>query len=197
MSYNANGQLASLNWAAAADSGSYPANNSYPTAGPVGGIQYNYSATQNNGQITQAVDTLSGETISYQYDALKRLTSASSTPANGTTPAAWTETFQYDGFGNLTAKALNGATAAIGVNGTTNQLTGAVYDANGNMNSGAGATLTYDVANRLSSAVETSGGVEYYGYSADNRRVFRQLANGQQQFTLYGARGRSWRWEQS
>jgi hypothetical protein len=37
-------------------------------------LQYTYSATQNNGQITQAVDTLSGETISYHYDALKRLT---------------------------------------------------------------------------------------------------------------------------
>ena len=84
--YNVNGQLASLNWSGSIVNG---------------GIQYVYSATQNNGQITQVVDTLSGETISYQYDALKRLTSAAST-------AAWTQTYQYDGFGNLTAKVLNG-----------------------------------------------------------------------------------------
>ena len=47
------------------------------------GIHVFYSATQNNGQITQAIDTLSGETISYQYDQLKRLTSARSTPTAG------------------------------------------------------------------------------------------------------------------
>ena len=61
MTYNVNGQLASLGW-----SGSV-----------TGTIQYGYSATQNNGQITQMVDGISGETISYQYDALKRLVSAS------------------------------------------------------------------------------------------------------------------------
>ena len=43
-SYNVNGQLASLNF----------------SGGLTGGIQYNYSATQNNGQITQAGDTISG-----------------------------------------------------------------------------------------------------------------------------------------
>ena len=66
-SYNTNGQLASLGF----------------SGGVTGSIQYNYSATQNNGQITQAVDTISGETISYQYDQLKRLTSASSAPNYG------------------------------------------------------------------------------------------------------------------
>ena len=60
-------------------------------------------------------DSLSGETVAYQYDALKRLTSAASTPNAGITPTAWTETYGYDGFGNLTSKVLNGTTAAIGV----------------------------------------------------------------------------------
>ena len=157
---------------------------------PAGGIQYNYSATQNNGQITQAVDTITGETIGYQYDQLKRLTSASSTP-NRVQPRAvvLTETFQYDGFGNLTAKVLNGTTQAIAVNAATNQLSSAYYDANGNVTSGAGATLAYDVSNRLEYAQETGGGIEYYGYAPDNKRVFRQLASGQQQLTFYGARG--------
>ena len=93
----------------------------YNTLAPTGGIQYNYSATQNNGQITQAVDALSGETIAYQYDALKRLTSASSAPINGSTPTAWTQTYQYDGFGNLTAKVLNGTSTPIAVNAAINQ----------------------------------------------------------------------------
>ena len=41
-------------------------------------ISYNYSATQNNGQITQVVDSISGETVSYQYDNLE---TADITPA--------------------------------------------------------------------------------------------------------------------
>jgi RHS repeat-associated protein len=186
MSYNVNGQLASLNWGNGSVGGCLP---QYLAGGPVGGIQYSYSATQNNGQITQAVDTLSGETIGYNYDRLKRLTSASSTPNTGSTTAAWTQTYQYDGFGNLTAKVLNGTSTPIAVSAATNHLSNANYDGNGNMTSGVSATLTYDVANRLATASEVSGGMEYYGYAPDNKRVFRQLANGQQQFTLYGAKG--------
>ena len=71
----------------------------------------------------------------------------------------------------------------------TNQLSSASYDANGNMTSGAGATLAYNVDNRLVSAAETSGGIEYYFYAADGKRVWRQLANGTHQFTFYGAYG--------
>jgi hypothetical protein len=37
---------------------------------------YTFSATQNDGRITQMTDAISGETIDYQYDSLKRLTSA-------------------------------------------------------------------------------------------------------------------------
>ena len=48
--YNVNGQLTSINW-------------------PSMVIQYNYSTTQNNGQITQEVDN--GTAITYTYDALK------------------------------------------------------------------------------------------------------------------------------
>ncbi len=158
-------------------------------AGISGGIQYAYSATQNNGQITQATDTVSGETIAYQYDALKRLNSAASTPISGSTPTAWTQTFQYDGFGNLTAKVLNGTTNAIAVNAPTNQLSNANYDANGNMTSGAGATLTYDEANRTITAQEVSGGKEYYAYDAENKRVHRHYSR-QEQITLGEAQWR-------
>ena len=174
--FNANGQMTSMSW-----SGSSPSLN--------GGLTYTYSSTQNNGQITQTTDTLSGETIVYQYDLLKRLTSASSTPNSGSTPTAWTETFQFDGFGNLTAKVLNGTTTPIAVNAATNQLSSAYYDANGNMTSGAGATLTYDGSNRLTSAAETGGGIEYYFYGADNKRVYRRETNGAEEYTFWGAHG--------
>ena len=179
--WNVNGQLASRGWIS-----------SIYSASASGTVQYTYSATQNNGQITQVSDSLSGETVTYQYDSLKRLVSATSAPNAGTTPAAWTQTFQYDGFGNLTAKVLNGNTTAIPVNGSTNRLANAVYDANGNMTSGAGVMPGYDVANRMTSAQLVSGGTEYYGYAPDNKRIYRRKPAGGYtgtEWTFYGAYG--------
>jgi RHS repeat-associated protein len=102
--------------------------------------------------------------------------------------SAWTQTFQYDGFGNLTTKVLNGTTTPIAVNPATNQLSSMTsYDANGNMTSGGGATLTYDVANRVASANEFSA-MEYYYYAPDNKRIYRLNASAEE-WTFYGARG--------
>ena len=134
MTYNVNGQMTgrAFNWS------QY---NCWTGTGQNAGISYVYSATQNNGQITQAVDTMSGETISYTYDSLKRLTYASSAPISGSSPAAWNQAFTYDGFGNLTGKSLNGGSNLLpGVNATNNQLSGSSYDLNGNMLTGVGAT---------------------------------------------------------
>ena len=163
-SYNANRQLSTLGW-----SGS-------------GTLTYNYSSAANNGQITQMVDTISGETVSYSYDLLKRLTSASST-------ASWTQTFGYDGFGNLTSKVLNGTTTTIAVTAATNRLTYSSYDANGNMLTGVGATFTYDERNRLSTASPTSGGTAYYSYAPDNKRIYQKTATGVEDWYVYNPRG--------
>src|SRR6202050_21869 len=162
------------------------------------GEQYQdlYSTTGNNGQITQAVESFNnnGEytsTVTYQYDALKRLTSASSA-GNATTPYA--QTFQYDGFGNLTAKVLNETTTTtIAVDATTNQVhcEPSCYDLNGNMTSGAGATFTYDEANRVTTATETSGGEAFYGYDASNKRIYQRSPTtaSAENFIFYGAKG--------
>ena len=172
--YNASGQMTSKTW----------------TGNGTVIEQWIYSATQNNGQIQQMTNSASVD-VTYQYDRLKRLTSATATAAPGSGASAWTETFGYDGFGNLTSKLLNGsATATLTVNGATNQLTNATYDANGNMTSGAGAGLVYDEANRVMSATETSGGTEYYGYAPDNKRIYRLKADGvTEEFTFWGAHG--------
>jgi YD repeat-containing protein len=87
-------------------------------------MQYNYTAGADNGQIAGSVDNLSGETVTYQYDALKRLLSAGA--------AAWSESYSYDGFGNLTGMAGTGGapTLSVGVDWTTNRITpsGIGYD---------------------------------------------------------------------
>ena len=101
-----------------------------------GGIdfQYSYSATQNNGKITQTQDNITGEQISYTYDALLRLASATTT-ANPSVPQ-WGQSYTYDGFGNLTDQTLtqgSGPDVHVTVNPANNQLTnGDTYDANGN-----------------------------------------------------------------
>ena len=63
-------------------------------------LQYNYSATQNNGKIVSQQDAVSGEQIVYTYDALNRLATAV-TADNGSVPQ-WGQSYHYDGFGNLT-----------------------------------------------------------------------------------------------
>ena len=168
------GQMSTLSWSGAIS----------------GSVTYSYASGHNNGQITQVADTVSGETVIYQYDALKRLTCASSAAGNcvPNPSTGWTQTFQYDGFGNLTAKTLNGTTNTIAVNAATNRLVNANYDLNGNMTSGAGGSFTYDEANRMVSAQEVSGGVAYYGYGPGNKMVYRNTSSGQQ-IIFYGVHG--------
>jgi YD repeat-containing protein len=178
--WNVMGQLKSIQW-------NRPASGSDP--GMTGGLQYVYSASQNNGQAQQAIDTLFGENVTYQYDSLRRLTSAVASPIAGSQAPAWTQSFQYDGFGNFTAKILNGQTTSVAADPATNRLTGSLYDANGNMLTGGGNTFTYDAENRIVSASSPNGGVEHYAYGPGNKRTVRQLADGTYDVTIYGVRG--------
>ena len=59
-------------------------------------MAYNYSATNNNGRVVNTQDGMTGETTAYSYDSLNRLTSASN--------SFWSQTYGYDGFGNMTSK---------------------------------------------------------------------------------------------
>jgi len=58
----------------------------------VGQMTYNYSPRQNNGQVVSSVDAPTGETITYQYDALKRLQSAAGKNWGRRTPTMDTAT---------------------------------------------------------------------------------------------------------
>jgi len=82
-------------------------------------MQHVYSTTQNNGQITQAIDAVSGETIDYAYDSLNRLITAA------TTGPQWGLSFGYDGFGNrrLTQTVTKGSAPASSLVEHTAMLT--------------------------------------------------------------------------
>jgi YD repeat-containing protein len=116
------------------------------------GYQYTYSATQNNGQITQRTDAISGEVVNYQYDSLKRLILAE------TAGPQWGQSFSYDGFGNLLSQTATKGSApsmSVGVDLATNHMVGYGYDANGNLTSMPLVTMSYDVENRLVQATHT------------------------------------------
>ncbi len=162
------------------------------------GLHYVYSATQNNGQITQLVSTGGWETIAYQYDGLKRLIAAASTPGPGNTQPGWSQAFGYDGFGNLTNKTLtSGGTQTVTpmpTDGATNHLTNAAYGVNGNMVWGGNTQMTYDDSNRLVSVTGYSGGMQNFGYAPDNKRIAATTYDWRYgwrsiNWTLYGAHG--------
>jgi len=139
--------------------------------------QYVYSGTQNNGQITQAVEG-TGETVNYQYDQLNRLTYSGST-------AGWYQQYTYDGFGNMTGRNPGGVGYFnILADPATNRMVGFNYDANGNLHNG---TWSYDVENRLVS-VDAAGG-EQYMYDASNKRIYKQNSSGETYY-FYGIDGK-------
>jgi len=132
-------------------------------------VQYNYPATQNNGKITSQYDALSGETVTYAYDSLNRLASASG--------YGWGQNYGYDGFGNLTNQTVTSGTApalSTTYDPATNRQTGECADANGNINSATNCTNGnyFDVENRL---VRSAGSPTAwaYSYAPGNKRVWR------------------------
>ncbi|HEY7336734.1 MAG TPA: RHS repeat-associated core domain-containing protein, partial [Bryobacteraceae bacterium] len=157
-------------------------------------IQYNYSATQNNGKIVSQTDLISGEQVSYTYDSLNRLATALSNSAT----APWGQSFTYDGFGNLTnVNVISGSAPTLGVTYDPATNHGSYADANGNSMSGSCCGFyTYDVENRI---VQTPGyGAMYYSYAPGNKRVWRGTgtpnttgSNPQQtdELTLWGPSG--------
>jgi YD repeat-containing protein len=106
---------------------------------------------------------VSGETVTYAYDSLNRLASATSSLNPG-----WGQSYAYDGFGNLTTQTVTKGTAPslnVSYNPATNRQTGECADANGNL---CASGYSYDVENRLSST-----GSARYSYAPGNKQVWR------------------------
>jgi len=150
-------------------------------------LTYNYSSSQNNGQITSQQDAISGVTVNYSYDPLGELTAAS------TAGPDWGLAFTYDGFGNRTTQSVtkgSGPTVSLSINPANNRInsTGYTYDSNGNLTAMPGSTFVYDIENRMVQV--TSSGSEYYGYDAWNRRVWKTTTtDGAGNIFFYGAMG--------
>ena len=175
VAYNAAGQITSMSYARDPSGSSYYTETrqynilQQLTRLTVPGVmdhEYRFSATQNDGRITQRKDWVSGEEITYQYDSLNRLISAQ------TTGPDWGQSFGYDGFGNLLSQTVTKGSAPslnVTVDPATNRITnpGMSYDANGNLTAMPGRTMTYDTDNRM---IAASGNFSYV-YDPAGQRV--------------------------
>jgi RHS repeat-associated protein len=164
--YGAANQLLQMTYAGGTETRTY--NNMLQLTNITGlgqNITYTFPSA-NNGKIQSQI--LNGENISYVYDSLNRLTSASGDSGGG-----WGQAYTYDGFGNLTARTGTGAaqstTITTPADPTTNRLSGYGYDANGNQLS---VGYHYDAENRLVQA-NMPGGTMHYGYDGQNKRIWQ------------------------
>ena len=140
-------------------------------------MTYNYSATQNNGRIVSSVDAITLENVSYTYDSLNRLIAAASTGVQ------WSESYSYDGFGNMTGKTSTKGTAANPqVDSTTNRarvIGDYGFDANGNWLGVPGRlnnlVNTWNVENQLVSngLLDTCSNPSTYTYDPAGKRVLQ------------------------
>jgi RHS repeat-associated protein len=191
VTYNAANQLLGANFPSGTESWLYNTvlqltqRTTIPASGPaLLNMTYNYAPGADNGQMTKSVDSITGETVTYTYDWLKRLVQAAST-TNGT------ETYTYDEFGNLTG--MGGPSGTLNAGGTnvwqTNQIvpSGVGYDSYGNVTTvpaPISLTLGYDVANRP----VLVNGSQAYAYDEGNRRVYYHGTS--EYIYLYGANGK-------
>jgi RHS repeat-associated protein len=164
VSYNAANQLLTINYPAANEVRGYNVLNQLTSlsAGSEN-LTYSYPTGTNNGKVSSMYNAVSGETITYTYDSLNRIATASG--------SGWGEQYTFDPFGNLTEKHItsgSGPSLSISVNSANNQIQGVTqlsYDANGNTSTSS--SMMYDAENRLIAA----GGLQY-AYDEQNERIF-------------------------
>ena len=144
-------------------------------------MQYVFPSGSNNGQVSQTIDGVTGETVNYGYDALNRLTSA------GATSSLWGNSYTYDGFGNLTNMAVTAGSApslSVAFDPTTNRPSGYYFDANGLSLGSVAMPNVWDVENRMITSplgsyvydpsgkrVESGGTPIYYFYGLGGKKM--------------------------
>jgi RHS repeat-associated protein len=162
------------------------------------------NATWKTGQLSKIIDNNNtNRNRQYKYDRLGRLIEAK----GGATFALWTQTYNYDQFGNRTTQSASGTAAngsAINSDGSgnltfntaTNRITSAnfAYDAAGNQTqsdeNGQVQSYRYDAAGRLVE-VTNGAGVHTYAYGLNNQRLQMVEAGALGGTTLYAWDGES------
>jgi RHS repeat-associated protein len=157
-------------------------------------LQYDYGASDNNGNVHSQTISVGSSTFvqTYGYDKLNRLKTASETPSGGT---GWQQTFTYDRYGNRRFDAANTTSELASQNPTislsNNRVDGCVYDLVGNVTTDlSGNVMAYDAENHMTS-FNGSNGLWNYSYDGDGRRVKKAISLGTDTtIFVYDAMGR-------
>ncbi|MFZ1991549.1 MAG: RHS repeat-associated core domain-containing protein, partial [Alphaproteobacteria bacterium] len=165
--FNALGQAGSINYGNgvstalqyyASNNRLYSITTNSPTQGSIQNLSYLFD---NAGNISTITDLLDGSrTQTFTYDDLNRLTQAQSASyTNGTI------TYQYNQIGNMTYNSRVGSyTYGAQPHAVTQAGSNSYsYDANGNMQTRNGGTITYDYDNRPASIGSTAFVYDYSG----------------------------------
>jgi len=179
-SYNAAGQMLAALYGNGIQA-SYSYNNQLQVASilignasPLLNLSYNWGGASDDGLLMGVTDGVSpARTTSYTYDQLKRLASAQTVDL--TSPGTWRLQFAYDRYGNRLSQTPTGGTASmpsnsVAIDPTTNRITTAGYDADGNMTNDGVNTYTFDAENRIT---QVNGTANTYGYDGSGLRVTR------------------------
>jgi RHS repeat-associated protein len=129
-------------------------------------LSYTYFANRNVNVETNGRDT--GRSVTYTYDALDRVSTATSQATSGSD--CWGQSFGYDRYANLTTINVTQCTAlmlSLSVN-TNNQITssGFTYDAAGDLTGDGVYTYSWNAEQHLNSAANVT-----YTYDGDLQRV--------------------------
>jgi RHS repeat-associated protein len=153
-------------------------------------LEYNYSATQNNGNLISHTISQPGRswTQTYSYDPLNRIASVNE-------GSAWNQTFGCDQYGNcwiasltgLTGTDIHQPTVSANFDATTNRLyvMNSAFDAAGNQTHYAPYTLAYDAENRTISATSSANGNGAFSYDPDGRRIKKTWTSSGATATTY------------
>ena len=153
-------------------------------------LEYNFSGTNNNGNLQSHVIRQPGKTWTqtYAYDNVNRLSSAIES-------GGWWQTYGYDRFGNRWVSGSGNmqfadpheATGPANINGSTNQLfvNGSWYDAAGNQRYFAPYTLDYDAENRIISTFYSDTDKTTFAYDGNGGRVKKARTSGANLTTTY------------
>ncbi len=130
--------------------------------------------------LRQTATDKDGNTTTYGYDALNRLTGAQTKASGGAVTTTYA--YAYDGASNRTSQTVNGAATSYTYN-AANELTAAggttySYDADGNRTgNSAGQALAYNAANQTASVTPAGGSAVAMGYTGASQ-VQRVAAGG-------------------
>jgi RHS repeat-associated protein len=143
-------------------------------------LEYNFSGTQNNGNLESQVITRPGGSWTQafpptSYDGMNRLIAASEV-------SGYSRTYGYDRWGNRYVATSTGLAhpdtsepTSSGDFNTNNQLRTSPgvynYDAAGNQLKYGAFTLVYDAENRNTTVTSTGSGSGSYAYDGDGRRI--------------------------